>query len=47
MFYLTCSSDCYVDDTKLYILFGVHDCKSAVSVMNEDFATGVLITVGQ
>ena len=46
-FYLTCSSDCYVDDTKLYILFGVHDCKSAVSVMNEDFATSVLITVGQ
>ena len=31
-----CSSDCYVDDTKLYMSFGVHDCKNAVVAMNED-----------
>ena len=30
-----CSSDCYVD-TKLYMSFGVHDCKNAVAAMNED-----------
>ena len=30
-----CSSD-YVDDTKLYMSFGVHDCKNAVAAMNED-----------
>lgn len=32
----TCSSDLYVDDTKLYFSFGVHDCKNAVSAKNED-----------
>ena len=31
-----CLSDCYVDDTKLYMSFGVHDCKNAVAAMNED-----------
>ena len=31
-----CSSDCYVDDTKLYTSFGAHDCKNAVAAMNED-----------
>ena len=31
-----CSSVCYVDDTKLYMSFGVHNCKNAVAAMNED-----------
>ena len=31
-----CSSDCYVDDTKLYMSFGVQNCKNAVSAINED-----------
>ena len=33
-----CPSDCYTDDTKLYMSFGVHDCKNvnAVAAMNED-----------
>ena len=34
-----CSSDCSVDDTELYMLFGVHDCKNAVAAMNEDLIT--------
>ena len=31
-----CSSHCYVDDTKLYMSFGVHDFNSVVSAINED-----------
>ena len=31
-----CLSDCYVDDTKLCMSFGVRDCKNAVAAMNED-----------
>ena len=33
-----CPSDCYTDDTKLYMSFGVHDRKNvnAVAAMNED-----------
>ena len=31
-----CSSDCYVDDTKFYMSFGLHDCKNALAAMNKD-----------
>ena len=31
-----CSTECYVDDTKLYMSFGVKECHNAVTAINED-----------
>ena len=31
-----CSTECYVDDTKIYMSFNVKDCDDAVAAVNED-----------
>ena len=31
-----CSTDCYVDDTKLLLSFRVQDCESTMATMNDD-----------
>ena len=31
-----CSTECYVDDTKIYVSFNVKDCDDAVAAVNED-----------
>ena len=31
-----CSTECYVDDTKIYISFNLKDCDDAVAAVNED-----------
>ena len=43
---LHCSTDCYIDDTKLLMSFQVQDCEQTMAAMNNDLIKLRVLIIG-